>query len=236
MFPRLTHNQRVDTWLTDAVLSSQRGFGNAARSVALSNDRHLIGSQFREMTAFAARGSFRMGVLTISIAISDLFRFLWFVALSFRMGVVAIAQTLCHAALLHGISDIVGWRAKKQMIGPNACGCVATVTDEHTIGNRAVHDVVGKTMRTPIFSSYAKRAVSILQPWALPQPACVCSDDFRPEAGNIVRGILRVHIDLQSMCRATSVTALRGFRVVRNSIPQTMLFRNRKQYIGVVYL
>ena len=99
----------------------------------------------------------------------------------------------------------------------NAQSHIAGVANQHSFRDRTMGQLVGEAVRPCHMAlTDTESPVPIRHFTGLPYPAVARSINLRPKAldnvfGSCGRGILGVHIDLQSMCRATAVSAVRGF-------------------------
>lgn len=84
------------------------------------------------------------------------------------------------------ISNVVCISAKEQVIGPNTGGSVASVQYPQPIGDRAVVQFPGNTMRRSsravLPASQSNAAVAVMVGCGSPQPTRIGLSDFRPKA------------------------------------------------------
>lgn len=127
-----------------------------------------------------------------------------------------IVARLISAFRIH-IMHIIGGGSQKQMRGVATRWIVTEMTNVHVRWDGAVGQFVSKSVRKHVLA-FANAAIAVAAGAfsCEPNPAVARSIDLRPESLNNVfgsrrGGILGVHIDLQSMCRATAVSAARGF-------------------------
>lgn len=201
MFPCFTQDNIRDRCTVHAVTRGYL-FLLFACCGACANIAHGISGQLRAMDLFATRQAFRVKARSVTFARGAFI----------RIGVRPMAITGSRSAFFGHIMQVIFGCAKEEMRGVHTCTHVAGMTHHQSIGDWPHRKLIGNAVREKSASvPNGELTVPIGHLPGTPQPATAGSVNFGPKARGVVRGILGVHIDLQSMCHATSVSALRGF-------------------------
>jgi hypothetical protein len=217
MTPRFTGDNLRDYALPNAVLASELPLRDATSGVSLPYLSYLLLIQYGVTLPLSTRNALR--VQTASVAVAAWYAVgmhLRAVAIascrSLRLRVLAVAQTSWATAFLVHVTHVVALCAKKQVGRVAACAHVAGVTDQEAVRDRAIGQLPGNTVGTlGCVLGRGELPVSIWESTRSPQPTVAGFIDLRPKPFSERGGILGVHIDLQSMCRALTVAAVQGF-------------------------
>ena len=99
-------------------------------------------------------------------------------------GRMSIASHRAPATLTNHVGNVVGLRAKEQVVGPDTGAVVAMVQDAHTARNRPIDQGPRHSMGSvyPTRSRESDHSISLGISVALPFPAGIATGDLFPEA------------------------------------------------------